>query len=156
MKLPNINGNVSTKGYENWVELNDVQFAAQRKISQNVGRPTDRETGAPRLSEVSVTKSPDKSSPLLLEALLKGKALEQVTIAVCRNGSDPKLTAQYTLHDVMLSHYEERINSASEHADEYLSLSYSKIEKRYVPYNSQGTAGAAISSGYDLVQAKVV
>lgn len=156
MQTPHISGNVSAEDYKGWIELTNVDFSAKRNITQKIGHQTDRESSIPNISQLTLAKLTDKSSPLLFEALLDGSSMDKVTIAVCRNGKNQKLASQIILHDVMVSYYEEQITAEGDNAStEYLSLSFTEIEKRYIPYNSNGDAGSAISTGYNLSTASV-
>lgn len=156
MKLPNITGHVTTKDYEGWIELTNLDFSAKRNITTKVGQQTDRDSSAPRINEMTMTKNVDKSSPFLFEALLNGTSMDTVTIAICKNGSDAKISSQYILHNAMVSYYEEQVDGNSKSGgQDFLNLNFTKIEKRYTPYNSQGKAEAAVSAGYDLSTAKV-
>ena len=156
MQMPSITGNVTIKGYEGWIEVTNLDFSAKRNVSTKVGQQTDRDSNAPRINEMTMTKNVDSSSPFLFEALLKGTSMAKVTIAVCKNGADAKVSSQYVLHDVMVSYYEEQVDGATEQGgQDYLNLNFTQIEKRYTPYDSQGKAQAAVSVGYDLSTAKV-
>lgn len=156
MQMPNITGNVTVKDYEGWVELTNLDFSAKRSVTTKVGQQTDRDSSAPRVNEMTVTKNVDKSSPFLFEALLNGTSMDKVTIVVCKNGSDAKVSSQYVLHDVMVSYYEEQVDGANEHGgQDFINLNFTQIEKRYTPYNSQGKAQAAVSASYNLSTAKV-
>lgn len=156
MQLPKITGDVTTKGYEGWIELTHLDFSAKRSITMKVGQQTDRDSSAPRINEMAITKPVDTSSPFLFEALLNGTSMDKVTIAVCKNGSDVKVSSQYILHNAMVSYYEEQVDGSSEQSgQDFLNLNFTEIEKRYTPYNTQGKAQAAVSTGYDLSTAKV-
>jgi type VI secretion system secreted protein Hcp len=155
-QTPKIKGNVTTKGFEGWIELSNIDFSAKRSITTRIGHQTDRETGIPRISEITLVKNVDKSSPYLFEALLNGTSMDKVTISVCKNGSNAKVSSQYILHDVMVSYYEEQVDGASENGgQDHVNLNFTKIEKRYTPYDNQGNAQSAVSTGYDLSTAKV-
>ena len=155
MQIPNTQGNVTAKGFEGWVELSHLDFSAKRNVLMKVGQQTDRDFNAPHINEMTIIKNVDKSSPFFFESLLNGRTMDTITMAICKNGSDAKVLSQYILHDVMVSYYEEQVDGMSEKGgQECLSLNFTKIEKRYTPYDTQGKAEAPISAGYDLSTAQ--
>ena len=55
-------GNVTEAGHIGWVEMNSFQWGVGRGIGSPVGKSANRESSAPSISEVSVSKQMDKSS----------------------------------------------------------------------------------------------
>ena len=53
------------KGTEGWIEINSVQWGCSRGINTPVGGSGKREASAPSVSEITVTKLMDSTSPLL-------------------------------------------------------------------------------------------
>ena len=62
MHYDGIDGNVTAKGYEKWIEVQSFQFGSGRGISTPTGGSENREASAPSVSEVVVTKLMDKAS----------------------------------------------------------------------------------------------
>ena len=71
MKFGSINGDVTTDGYKDWIELNSFQFGVSRAVSSGAGGNT-RESSAPNISEIVVTKYFDKASAKLYQDSLAG------------------------------------------------------------------------------------
>ena len=70
MKYAALKGDVTASGHETWIELNSFQWGVGRGISSPTGASADRESSAPSVSEITVTKANDvASAPLLNEAL---------------------------------------------------------------------------------------
>ena len=69
MKFGDVNGDVTTEGYKNWIELNSFQFGVSRAVSSGAGGAT-RESSAPSISEIVVTKLFDSSSAKLYQELV--------------------------------------------------------------------------------------
>ena len=72
MKYGKINGPVTGK-YKGWIELTSCQFGVGRGISTPVGTSSKRESSAPNISEIVVTKAMDITSPLLFQEALTGE-----------------------------------------------------------------------------------
>ena len=50
------------KGWEDWIELNSFQFGVGRGIASPTGGSADRESSAPSISEITITKDQDTST----------------------------------------------------------------------------------------------
>src|SRR5688572_15006916 len=90
---------------------------------------TQRTTGAVRVTELSVRKALDASSPALLTACMQNKTLAEATLTARKAGGDQQPYFQVVLTDA-------RVRSVTARADgpiveEIVALGYSKIEWRY-------------------------
>ena len=161
MKIDGIDGDVTAKGHENWIALQSLDFDVKRLLSTDPGRIADREGTRPSISEVTLTKKMDKSSPLIFGEACVGKAKSTVKIDICQTDSNLSPYAQLTLNNVIVSGYQLDAtnagspNNTTEHPYpvEKATLSFDKIELRYTPYDGQNQAQSPIPAGYDLKQA---
>jgi len=62
MNYNDIPGDATAEGHEKWIELNSCQWGVGRGISSPTGGSADRESSAPSVSEIVVTKATDVSS----------------------------------------------------------------------------------------------
>jgi type VI secretion system secreted protein Hcp len=156
MKVDGIDGNITAKGHEKWIEILDCSFGVGRGISStSPGNQSDREAGVPSFTEVSVSKLVDETSPkLFLEACI-GKA-KKVLINFCQTGDTVKNYLEFTLTDVLISGYSFQSESGEGHPTESLTFNFSKIEKKYTPYNDKHEPGSPIPAGYDLIAAQKI
>ncbi len=154
MNFPNIQGDVLTKGFDNQIQLDSFQWGVGRAISSPTGGTT-REASAPSVSEITITKVMDKSSPLLLQSSLVGQPVGPVTISfVKQTGTGLVTYAQYTLENVLISGYS--VSSGGDNPTESLSLSFTKVAFKFTPTNPDGSPGTPIQVTYDLTLARVV
>ncbi len=75
IKYGTLEGEATAKGYEKWMEVNSLQWGVGRGISSGVGGGSKREASAPSVSEITVTKSMDAISPLLLKGGSRGQGV---------------------------------------------------------------------------------
>ncbi|MBL8896680.1 MAG: type VI secretion system tube protein Hcp [Planctomycetes bacterium] len=150
-----IKGNVTADGYKGWIELLTVQFGVGRGISAPVGQSQDRETSAPSLSEVVVSKHNDVSSALLFAESLQGEGVP-VEIHLLRTAVGKlEVYLQFLLSNTLISGYS--VSSGGDLPTESLSFNFTKIETKHVGSDAQGKAGASpLAVSYDLALAKVV
>jgi type VI secretion system secreted protein Hcp len=158
MKLDGLNGNVTTQGYENWIECMDITFSGiSSHIQQEIGNDMDRIMNHPKFGDITIIKALDRSSIALFEHAHSRKAFSQVEIHNV-NTSDPIFTyAKLILKNAIVSHYSE-FNSTTLHAKpyEHITFSYTAIEKTYIPKNPDNSSGSPLISGYDLSQGEAL
>lgn len=155
-KISNIEGSVSTKGYENQIELASIDAGISRNINTRPGHTTDREYSTPKLSEFVVTKIMDKSSPYLFEASCTGQSIGEVIITATGSSAGSDKYLQYTLSDAIISNYNMngvQVEGDEQHPSETLSFNYSKIEMTYIPRTKDNRPSSPISAGYDMTTA---
>jgi len=158
MKYGSIAGDVTESGHTGWIELNSVQWGVGRGISGATGSAEDRESSAPSVSEVTVTKDLDKASiKLLTEGLTGDGAGDAASIII-----DFVRTAQgklqtyltLTLTNVMVSGFSW--SSGGDRPSESLSLNFVKITSNFIPMKPDGTPDNGINITYDTGLAKTV
>lgn len=148
MQIEGIDGTVTAKGHEKWIDCSSMQWGVGRAISNSVGTMDDREASKPSISEISITKQMDLSSTALFTEATIGKG-KKVVIHLCKTGSDEIETYQeYELEDCMVSGYS--VSSGGDRPQESISLSFSKILCTYTPFTPDGKAGSPNKSGYDV------
>ena len=75
LKYGSIKGETTQLTHKDWIEVNSFQFGVGRGISSGVGGGSKREASAPSVSEITLTKTMDIASPLLLKDAIGGKAV---------------------------------------------------------------------------------
>lgn len=155
MKYDTINGDVTTSGFEKWIELNSFQWGVGRGISMQSGSSQGREAGLPSLSEITVTKDYDAASSDLLKEALSGVA-KPVKIAFTRTGKSGSGVENYLeidMTDVILSGLS--MSSGGDKPSESLSLNYSTVSFKNTPMMDDGSAGTAVTVHFDLKTMKM-
>src|SRR5689334_2130690 len=105
MHYDGINGDVTESGHKQWIEVNSFQWGVGRGISSPVGGSEDRESSAPSVSEVTVSKPTDVASPDLLNAALQGEG-KTVKFDFCRTEKGQlQVYLQLELTNTMISGY---------------------------------------------------
>src|SRR4051794_40227517 len=70
-----VKGDVTADGHKDWIEVDSFGWGVGRAISTQPGKVADRESSAPSVSEVSVTKAQDCSTIGLLQDALTGEGV---------------------------------------------------------------------------------
>lgn len=154
MNYNNIPGDVTAEGHEKWIELNSVQWGVGRGILSPTGGSADRESSAPSVSEIVVTKVTDVSSTKLLNEAYQGEG-QSVTIDFLKTDKGKlEVYLTFTLTNTMISGHS--FSSGGDRPTESISLNFTKVEFKNVNMGSAGDTGSPDSTTYDLATAKVV
>jgi type VI secretion system secreted protein Hcp len=147
-----IKGQVTEDKHKEWIELNSFQFGVGRSVSSGAGGQT-RESTAPSISEITVTKVNDVASPKLYEDSLAGAFDSAVTIEMTqttKKGTETYLKIE--LSDCGISGYS--ISSGGDAPSESLSLNFTKIVYTPTPLDNKGNTQKGDVVGYDLLALK--
>ena len=154
MQIQGISGSATERNHQNWIVLNSIDFGVHRQITTKAGHSSNRESSAPKIGEVTVTKSIDKSSPQLLEASCVGAS--NGTVVIHGTHTNTGNYVEYTLSDVIISHYDATGVAGESDKDEILEtigLNFTKIEMKFIPKGADNRPQSPISAGYDLTKA---
>lgn len=152
LKLEGIDGNATHADHQKWLDVGSLQWGVGRAISTPAGSSANREASEPSISEVSITKEMDASSPhFMIEACVgdKGKKCE---IHLVSTGSPGRTYATYVLTNTLVSGYS--MSSGGDRPSETISLNFTKIEYKYIPSGDANDLGSPIAVGYDLSTTK--
>lgn len=132
--------NRSTSGkddsHKETIEIASWSFGASNPSSVgSSGMSAGREASAPSVSEIVVTKSMDKSSPMLAQGASKGKMTQELKKQTNHNGDT---YYEIKLTDVMVSSWQT--SSSGDRPMESLSLNFTKISWNYKPQDVESPA----------------
>ncbi len=154
MNYPNCPGDVTADGHTGWIELNSFQWGVGRGISSPTGASADRESSAPSVSEIVVTKDTDVASTKILNEAYQGEG-QKVTIDFCKTDQgNLEVYMSYELEDVMVSGYS--ISSGGDRPSESISLNFTKVAFRNIGMTDTNAAASPDTVTYDIAQGKVV
>jgi len=147
--IEGINGEVTAKGHEDWIEGTSLSWSVTRAISSVVGSSTDREANKPIISEVIITRLMDAATPLIFTDACVGKG-KLVKIDLCTIGTDKINTfMKYELENCLLSSYSVSCDT-NERPFESISFCFTKLTMKFQPYESSGRPASPIPAGYDM------
>ena len=157
IKYGDIKGDVSAEGHkgtDGWVEVNSFQFGIGRGISSPTGGASDRESSAPSVSEIVVTKPMDKSSYRWMEEALWGEG-QAVQIDFCKTDKDKlEVYTSYKLENAMISGYS--VSSGGDRPSESISINFTKILYEFFEMGVKNATGDTPKAGWDIAEAKKV
>jgi type VI secretion system secreted protein Hcp len=149
LKYGSEKGEVTAEGYKEWIELHSFQMGVGRGISAGVGGGSKREATAPSVSEVSVSKTMDSASPVLLKESIGGKAVEAKVDFTQTDGKGKHVAFQkYILSGTLISGYS--LSTGGDRPSESLSLNFTKINSEYLKVDDKFAATTTGHVIFDL------
>jgi type VI secretion system secreted protein Hcp len=152
LKYEGIDGDTTEHKHMKWIEVMSVQFGVGRAISTRTGAAHSRESSEPSVSEVTIVKQLDASTPKLFVESCTGNKGKKVEIEYVTTGQESEVPLRYELTDVLVSGYS--ISSSGDRPTESVSLNFTKVEMKYTPYNAKHEPGTPVTVSYDLAGTK--
>ena len=154
MKFGSIDGDVTTDGFKNWIELSSFQWGVGRGIGSAAGGLKNREGSEPSISEATVTKRMDKSSPKLFQDAVGGDLDAKVKITFTTTAKDKvEKFLEFELENTGLSGYS--VSSGGDMPSESFSLNFSKVVWTFIAKDAK-VGGSPEKVGWDLTTQKKV
>jgi type VI secretion system secreted protein Hcp len=164
LQIDGIQGPVTAKGLEGFIQAESFTSNIQRKLATQAGAVSNRETSKPVFSEITLTKIVDKTTPLLFTEATVGASKSNAVVKFISAGSNLNEYLTITLGNVMISSQtldttdrnvsDDGENNRSDRPTESITLNFTKIEVKYTPYDNQNNVGSPIPAGYDLETAQ--
>jgi type VI secretion system Hcp family effector len=105
------------------------------------------------MTSFTFTKSLDKSSCKLLEASCAGDHLNEVTLVLCRAGTDKLKYFEIVLEEVIIADYLQ--NAGAGVPQEVVQLDFGRIKTTYtLQKRNDGAGGGNVAGGWDRVRNK--
>jgi len=147
-----IKGNVTAEGYQETINVNSFSWGVGRGISMESGAIANREATRPSLSEITISKIMDNSTPGLFKESVSGDAGAEVVIEFVATGAKKIETyMKYTLTNCLVSSYSVSADAEGKPV-ESLSLSYTKVLMDYCAADATNKSGSSNKLGYDLTK----
>ena len=154
LKYGAIKGETTQATHKEWIEVSSFQFGVGRGISSGVGGGSKREATAPSVSEITLTKTFDIASPLLLKESIGGKAVEtKIELTQTDNSGKHVAYQKYILTNTLVSGYS--ISSGGDRPSESISLNFTKIDSEYLNIDDKFAAKTTGHVIYDIAESKL-
>ena len=151
IKIGDIEGESTDAKHVKWIELQSVQWDVKREISAPTGGGAGREASLPKISELTLTKLLDRSSPsIFLNAVGGSQPIPTVTLELT-NPTTGGVFYRITLTDVLVSSQQQTSSAGEDKPRETISLNFTKIKIEYYYQDAKGTV-AIPPVTYDLAK----
>ena len=147
-----IPGEATQQDHTKWIDVLSLSWGVGRGIATVSGSTNNREASEPSVSEVSIVKMFDSSSPKLFTEACTGNTGKTVKIDLTTTGSPGVTYCTYTLTNALISSYS--VSSGGDRPTESISISFTKLEFKFTPYDDTNTAGTPVTVSYDMATTK--
>ena len=147
LEIEGIDGEASAENHKGEIEISSWSWGVSNSGSMAAGGGGG--AGKASFSDFHITKTVDKSSPKLMEAVATGEHLKSLTMR--KSGGNQQEYYIIHLSDIVISSYSTSSGSGDKPIEE-VSFTYQKIEFEYIPTNADGTAAPSVKAGWDLAK----
>lgn len=151
IKIGDIKGESTDAKHAEWIELQSVQWDVKREISSPTGG-TSRDWSAPKISELTLSKPLDRSSPSIFLNAVGGSPPIPTVILELVNSTSGGVFYRITLTDVLISSQKQDAASGDDKPRENISLNFTKIKIEYFYVDPKGTTTAIPPVTFDLAK----
>ncbi len=131
LKFDDIAGESRDEGHKGWIEISSFSWGVNQTGTASSGGGGG--AGKVSFQDLHITKSVDKSTPLLLTRCATGQHIRQATLALARTKNDRQTFMEYKLTDVMVSSFSPSCIIGPENTvpTDSFSLNFTKMEMVY-------------------------
>ena len=147
-----IQGEATQQDHTKWIDVLSLSWGVGRGINTVSGSTANREASEPSVSEVSIVKMFDSSSPKLFTEACSGNQGKTVKIDLVTTGNPGVTFCTYTLTNALISSYS--VSSSGDRPTESISISFTKLEFKFTPYDGTNKAGTPVTVSYDMSTTK--
>jgi type VI secretion system secreted protein Hcp len=135
VKFEGINGESTDVKHKDWIRAQSFEFSM---VGPSVVSGTSRRSGDVAVNDIFITKSIDKATPKLMEALTSGKVIGEVIIEVTAATGDKSTFYRYELTNVHITSYQSGGESSGVTPGDVFSLNFEEIKVIYTQFDESG------------------
>jgi type VI secretion system secreted protein Hcp len=150
LKYEGIDGIAQEDMHKKWFQCESLQWGVSRNVTLRAGGSAQgREATQPSVSEVVVTKLMDTSSPKLFSEACAKPSGKKVEIHLTK--STGETFCEFVLKNTVVSGY-SYAQDGNGLPVEQISLNFTEIQYKAIPFDSANKAQSPISASYDLAK----
>lgn len=149
LKVPGINGESTSRGYEGWIQIDSFAEGFVNGASTH-GSGTGISAGRTSCQDLHLSKTLDKTSAELAMAVATGHHYAKVYLAAVKTSGETSVEfLRFTLVNAVISSVAFAGDSNTSARTETLVLRPAQVEVQYTPQNSDGSPGTPITATVD-------
>lgn len=157
LRIDGLSGESADANHKGWIDILDLTWGVRRRITSSASTQGDRESANAEITDLTLTRFVDASTPsLFLEACCgKGKEM-QIDLTKTGSGAGSDVFMTYVLRNALISKYHVEYMTmrsskvvGNPRPIELVTISFVGMETRYTPYDDDGIAVAPIAVGFD-------
>lgn len=149
--MDGVQGESSDVGHKDWIDVESWRWGAGRQITSHTSTRGDRESSNATISDLHITKLMDSASPKIFIDACCGRGREmKIHLTKTGTGGGADVFMEYTLKNAIISDYQVSGSKSNPNRPlEHITISFVEVEVKYIPYDEDGNAQAAIAVGFD-------
>ncbi len=150
LKIEGIAGESTDNKHKDRIEISSFNWGAFQPASGTASSAGGATVERANFKDFEVVKTMDKASPKLAIACADGTHIKEITIELCRAGSDKVKYMEYKLSNCIISSVIAKGGDEGE-PSERVKFNYGKIHWTYIQQKrSDGSGGGNVAAGWDL------
>lgn len=146
-----VKGESSDADHKDWMDVESCNFDIERAITSSTSTKGDRESSNVEIKDLIITRHTDSATPKLFLESCCGTG-KDVTIHFTKTGkgSGTDVYLELNLKNALIDKFSFAGKSQGvSRPREIISISFVDMEVKYIPYDEDGNAEAAIAVGFD-------
>ncbi len=148
LKIDGVEGEAQDDKHKNEIQLLSFSWGGSQVSSVGAGMGSG--AGKVDLSNFSVMKYMDKSSPKLFKAMCAGTHFNKASLTAVKSGAEGKHFLKVDFTELFVT--SQQISASSEVPTESVSFSYKSIKMEYSTQDEKGSLTTAGSVNYDVAK----
>lgn len=151
LQIEGIKGESSDSAHAGWIECLSVNWAVTQPKSATASTGGGHTAERAELSEVSVSKLADLSSPMLFQSCACGKTFPKAKLEFLRADGDgkPVKYMEIELENVLIGHLASHVGEGSIMRESF-GLKFSQMKIKYIQQKIGGGASGNTIGGWNL------
>jgi type VI secretion system secreted protein Hcp len=147
LKLDDIKGESNDSKHKGEIEVVSWSWGAAQLGSSHGGGGSG--TGKVQISDLTITKFVDRSTPVLFQMCASGKAIKTGVLTCRKAGGTPLEYLKITFNQALISHVSYGAG-ADDRIPETVTFNFAQVQYDYVPQKADGSADATVTTKYDI------
>ncbi|WP_024667567.1 Hcp family type VI secretion system effector [Pseudomonas syringae] len=153
--IDGIAGESRDSAHEGWIEATAFNLAATQDVSRTASSSGGATVGRVYLSDFSIVKLVDSSTPKIFQACCAGQHLKKIILSLYRAGGEKQKYMEVTFEEVIISGVESGNlfdGTPSSFPEEVVRFDYAKVKMIYSQQSREsGLLVGQVSAGWDQI-----
>jgi type VI secretion system secreted protein Hcp len=157
LQIDGIKGESRDDSHKDWIEVTKIHWGIHQPKSATSSTGGGHTAERAYLTELSLSKLTDLSTPLLLQTCSSGKTLPRAKLEFFRADGDGARVKYFSIEieNVLIGLVKPNLGGADSFMSENINLKFSKVKWAYVQQKIGGGCGGNTAGGWDLSTNKI-
>lgn len=148
LKIDGVDGESVIQDHEDEIDIQSWSWGMSQSGSMHTGGGGG--SGKVNVSDITLVKRVDKSSPNLMRICCNGEHLTEAVLVVRKAGTSALEYFRITMSTVVVTSLSIDVSNNDESLNEVLGLSFAKMQVDYTPQKEDGSGDAEITMNWNI------